>query len=297
MSVEESLEYIREQLEAHGGLVHASNIIGKCKKESGRKLAALQSLAVEYAEYLRKNLALEGYSRAIITERVAALNDYYAFYDHNSAYDFGTLFKSQGKLRPTILEEFIYLLFKDYFEDLRNSLDDCCDAYDIGATKAYTNLYFSPMDFRRFASDVSIKINEKDQDFAIYRKVGLKVDGIASERSLYKANVPVLAVEAKTYLDKTMLEGVIATAEKLKKGNPYARFAVVAETYEVDTAVDPSYSEIDQIYVFRKGQRRGNTARSIQPDVVVSLFDEAKQHLEGIWSDVESKLHNTGKII
>ena len=97
----------------------------------------------------------------------------------------------------------------------------------------------------------NVEINVKDQDFAIYRKVELSIDGKGKE-----IKVPIVAVENKTYLDKTMLEGVIATAEKLKSWNPYTRFVVVSENYDVDLKVDPVYSRIDQIYVLRKSKRK-----------------------------------------
>jgi hypothetical protein len=43
-----------------------------------------------------------------------------------------------------------------------------------------------------------------------------------------------------------MLEGSIATAEKIKYGNPYSLFFVVTERYAVDLSIDPVYSKIDQ---------------------------------------------------
>lgn len=65
-----------------------------------------------------------------------------------------------------------------------------------------------------------------------------------------------------------MLEGVIATAEKLKSGNPYTRFVVVSENYDVDLKVDPVYSRIDQIYVLRKSKRKEYFS-PIDADVVI----------------------------
>ena len=77
----------------------------------------------------------------------------------------------------------------------------------------------------------------KDQDFAIYREFDLKIND-----KIHNIRIPIVAIENKTYIDKTMLEGIIATAEKVKNGNPYSRFVVVSENYDVDLSVDPSYS-------------------------------------------------------
>jgi len=39
-----------------------------------------------------------------------------------------------------------------------------------------------------------------------------------------KIYVPIVSIECKTYLDKTMYEGSISTAEKIKKGIPTVFF-------------------------------------------------------------------------
>ena len=59
----------------------------------------------------------------------------------------------------------------------------------------------------------------------------------------------------------------MSTAEKIKTGNPYALFITVSENYDVDLSVDPAYSRIDQIYVWRKCKRKEAWA-DIDPSVV-----------------------------
>ena len=108
--------------------------------------------------------------------------------------------------------------------------------------------------------------------------------------------MPIVAIEAKTYLDKTMLEGSIATAEKIKSGNPYTKFYIVTETYEVDLSVDPAYSRIDQIYVLRKSNDRGEN-KPISADVVLMIVECIKEHLNKEWSNVEDKLTSKGVIL
>lgn len=297
MDLQQKIEYVKNALASCSSLVHASNIIGKIDKATENNLSAIQILVSKYYEYLHNSVELHGYTDDIIRQRVELLNQYYTFYDNNETYNYNKMFKSRGKLRPTILEEFVYFLFKDYLDELKTRYNDTLDTLRIGSVKAYTNLYFSPFDLRNFLTDPSVSINEKDQDFAIYRTVNFVVDEQERDKREYVARIPVFAVEAKTYLDKTMLDGVIATAEKLKTGNPYARFVVVAETYQVSTNVDPSYSKIDQIYVLRKCRKLTDDAPMIQDDVVIRLFSEAKRHLESPWSDVKSKLQHSGIII
>ena len=299
MTFETQLHYIERTLEVYPQLVHASNIITKFKSGTGKEKEALEALISEYYSYLISHMSIKGWDKKAIVKKVELLNCYYDYYDNNTSYNYAKLFSSQGKLRPTILEEFCFFLFKDYLRSLKSKIADSSNTLNLGSAKAYTNLYFSPESINGFVNDPSVVINVKDQDFAIYRTVGFRIDG----KKEAIAKVPILAIEVKTYLDKTMLEGVISTAEKLKLGNPYSRIIVVSESYQVDLSVDPSYSQIDQIYVLRKCGNikriitKGENVPPIYEDVVIRLFEEAKYHIERPWSDVSTKLEEDGIIL
>ncbi|OQX97807.1 MAG: hypothetical protein B6I24_07440, partial [Bacteroidetes bacterium 4572_128] len=91
------------------------------------------------------------------------------------------------------------------------------------------------------------------------------------------------------------LEGSIATAEKIKSGNPHCKFFILTETYEVDYKVDPSTSRIDNIFVIKKGGRRERNNK-FSCDVIYSLYQEVKKHLTRNWSDIENKIKTLGII-
>ena len=222
-------------------------------------------------------------------KRVAALNGYYD-YLHVNGYD--NAFKSQSKFRPTILEEFMSLLFGDVIADYREKAGVEDDALSFGSVKAHANLYFYGSDFVRFVQQPTIGINQKDQDFAVYRKAALSID---SQRPI-RVCLPVIAVENKTYIDKTMFEGSVATAEKIKAGNPYCLFYIVTEWYDVSFDVDPVYSRIDQIYVLRKSKRKGEWT-PIDAGVVCRLVEDVIAHFGRPWSEIERKLSDTGVLI
>ncbi len=281
-----SVDIIREYHEKYPQLCHASNILKKNVR--GQKLTQLQQIADKYVTYLEGNLNLVGLTDAIIKERVRLLNDYYNFI-HNNNLD--NIYTSQGKFRPTILEEFLYLLFKDFVEQYQTNLH-AQDQFGSGSVKAYSNLYFKAKSFDEFVTSPDMAVNEKDQDFAIYRKFVLTVNGTKT----VNLQVPAIAIEAKTYIDKTMLDGIIATAEKVKSGNPYAMFVSVTETYDVAFGVDPAYSRIDQIYVLRKTTSKAAWV-DIDADVVLRMVNEIKKHLERPWSDVRTRLNQEGVII
>lgn len=285
----EDLNFLQEECEVHTQLSHASNICTKSNRGvKAKEKKALEEVVPIYAEYLESQKELKGYSTSIIKERVRLLNGYYRDYNH---LQLDNVFSSQGKFRSTILEEFMFFLFRDYVAELKRKYKDADNLIQGGAAKAYTNLYFTASGIENFVKEPNVEINVKDQDFAIYRKVDLSIDGKTKE-----IKVPIVAVENKTYLDKTMLEGVIATAEKLKSGNPYTRFVVVSENYDVDLKVDPIYSRIDQIYVLRKSKRKEYFA-PIDANVVIRFFQETKQHIERPWSNIEVKMREEGVIM
>lgn len=287
-----NMSKIERIYERNSRLSHASNILvkendrvnGRLKKSQAD---GLEEIASQYIKYISGMFQNKGFNDVIIRKRVELLNIYYNFI-HFNGYD--NVFTSQGKFRSTILEEFMYILFADYVKHLKTVHMDNNDVIHCGSAKAYTNLYFTAPRFKDFVAAPSIEINVKDQDFAIYRDIRIVVEG---EEKL--AKLPVAAIENKTYLDKTMLDSVIATAEKVKQGFPYARFVVVAENYDVSLDVDPIYSRIDQIYVLRKSKRKEQW-QNIDAGIVVRMFNETKKHIERPWSDVESKMRNDGVI-
>lgn len=87
-----------------------------------------------------------------------------------------------------------------------------------------------------------------------------------------------------------MLEGAIATAEKIKMGAPYSVFVVVTETYAVDNSVDPVYSRIDQIYVLRKCKEEDRSKNEVKVDVVQNMFWFVIERLMRPWSEVGEKV-------
>lgn len=273
---------------------HASNITAKFnnwEKLNPTQKEALPIIANEYFNFINDNNKITGYSEQNIHERTSLLNKYYEFIKENQ-YD--NVFTSQGKFRPTILEEFMYVLFKDLIEEVKVNLEDENNNLKVGSSRAYTNLFFSGSNFQNFVNSPQIGINDKDQDFAIYRPIEITIGNSNS----ITTNLPIVAIENKTYIDKTMLEGSIATAEKIKSGNPYSLFFIVTENYDVDLKVDPIYSKIDQIYVLRKSKRsRGHPIQPIYSDVLIDLVEQVKTHLNRNWSDVSTKLSNSGKIL
>lgn len=260
--------------------VHGVNLFNKARGEGiSREVQRIleEEIIPRYLDWHNQNSG-----QISPKERVRLVNDYKDFLAQEN---YRQTFSPQSKLHSTVVEEFLFYLFRDLPRLAGLSLQIGC------GIRAYSNLYFSPPDIREFSRAPHTRINEKDQDFAIYRPVRIVV-----ENEELTINVPVVSVECKTYLDKTMLEGSVATAEKIKFGNPYCLFLVVTETYDVSTTVDPKYSRIDQIFVLRKGFRK-EMVNPIQEDVVVSLFRCVEGHFEKEWSAVAAKITRNGVVL
>mgnify|MGYP001187856426 FL=1 len=282
-------QQINDNINSHY-LIHGNNILAKINNNS--KIDVIERIIPQYNIFKATNNDLVGYTDDIINRRVISLNIYYNFLKENS---FDRAYTSQSKFRPTILEEFMYYIFRDFFKEKKDEIETGRnDVLKLGSIKAYTNLYFKAKNVAEFINTPQIGINEKDQDFSIYRTLRMKVEG-----KIFDTNIPIISLENKTYLDKTMLEGSVATAEKIKSGNPYSFFGIVTETYDVSFEVDPAYSRIDQIYVLRKSKRRDaeKNEEPIHSEVFIRLFNDSKYHFEKSWSDIEVKMINEGIII
>ncbi|HPD33503.1 MAG TPA: Bpu10I family restriction endonuclease [Bacteroidota bacterium] len=270
--------------------IHGDNLEHKIRIEKdpdNKKL--LTEINEEYKKWKNDNLNIKGTERKDIQKKVDLFNKYKNFIEQpkfkkQSGNNLG--FTSQSQLHSSALEEFMYYLFKD-IEKLTNK-----NIY-WGRTQAYTNLYFAPPSIDAFEESSNIVINVKNQDFSISKEVILK--SRVSNNEDWQENkiyVPIVSIECKTYLDKTMYEGSASTAEKIKRGNPYCIFLIVTETYEVSLDVDPKYSSIDQIYVLRKE----NKNNPIYEDVVWDLFKYVETHINSDWYNVRERIKK-GKMI
>jgi hypothetical protein len=286
MTMKINIKSLKNQL--NHSQIHGNNIIAKLRNFSNLSAShqiKLQKTIENYDYWRINNETVKGYSDNIIERRVNWFNKYKYLIENED-------FSAQSKFHSSALEEFLYYLFKDLVDEVNKKTKIKGKEILLGGIRAYSNLYFSPKNLNDFLKSPSVKINEKDQDFSIYRTILIKADKEAKI-----IHVPVISAECKTYIDKTMLEGSIATAEKIKNGNPHSLFLVITEWYDVSFEVDPAYSRIDQIYVLRKQKRKSIKSNPIDPQVVKGLFRDVKHHLSRNWSSIKEKLTAEGKIL
>ena len=270
--------------------IHGDNIENKLKHEKNReKRELLSEIENAYSQWKDENLKITATSQDDIAKKVKLMSDYKNFIDQpkfKKEKGRTTGFIHQDKLHSTVIPEFLYYLFEN-ISSLKNK------HITFGPTKAYSNLYFAPPNIDSFENCSNIVINIKDQDFSISKEVIVKSRVSNNENwQEKKINVPMVSIESKRYLDKTMFEGSVATAEKIKKGNPYCIFLIVTETYEVSLEVEPRLSSIDQIYVLRRESRMN----PIYEDILWDLFNFVKQHINSDWYNVSERIKK-GKMI
>ena len=249
--------------------VHGKNLLAKKNKNEIENF---------YEAYRKFHDELVGDKN--LAKKVNALNSYKTLASSINNRNGRIVFKAQSKLEPTILEEFICQILKDKFGN---------GVLKYGSVKAYSSLYFNYHNKEDFSSGLELRANTKDQDVSIYRDIIVSIDNQRETLS-----IPIICIECKTYLDKTMLEGSVATALKIKNGNPKCLFFVVTETYDVADSVDIETSHIDNIYVLRKSRRKSEEVRDIQPDVVEHLVNSIDEHLKSQAISIEDKIQRYG---
>ena len=223
-----------------------------------------------------------GRDQATLTARVNLLNDYKDFLDQQH---YAEKFDSRSNLHSSVLEEFMYYLFRDVVSEVS-------DEALLGKSKTFKDIFFRAVDYPAFIEKPHATVERKDHDFAIGVKVDAKLKTRGSEEiEEHEWDIPAVAVECKTYLDKTMLQDASTASEQLKHKNPNAMYIVVAEWLKLTDAVNLKKFKIDQIYVLRKQRNtdrefryaEGYEKNPIYAEVVVHLFETVRAFLSRPW--------------
>jgi hypothetical protein len=148
--------------------VHGNNIEQKenhkTKYQDDLSKKYLMEIREEYRKWRNFNEELKGpyiqidkKDREIICERTSALNKYKDFIDQQH---YAEQFDSRSNLHSSVLEEFMYYLFRDLAEDFsENAL--------IGKSHTFKDIFFRPNNYAEMLARPSSLIERKDHDFAI----------------------------------------------------------------------------------------------------------------------------------
>jgi hypothetical protein len=249
----------------------------------------LAEIRIRYSEWKTANEVLVGPVGAatdedlgIIEKRVQLLNEYKDFLDQQH---YAEKFDSRSNLHSSVLEEFMYYLFRDLVKGISaNAL--------IGKSHSFKDVFFRANSYGAMVNSPSALIEKKDHDFAIGTSIKAVMRCAGSQViEQHDWDVPAVAIECKTYLDKTMLQDVSTAAEQLKQKNPNAMYIVVAEWLKLTESVNLKKFKIDQIYVLRKQKNTDREFRyestyqknPIYPDVIAHCFFTVREFLTTDW--------------
>jgi hypothetical protein len=273
--------------------IHGANLRGKeahvTKYTDVEAKTFLAEIRPIYDKWKKDNTELKGpYAKnsaedsAIIEKRVQLFNAYKDFIDQQK---YAEKFDSRSNLHSTVLEEFMYYLFRD----LATAFSEKAL---LGKAHTFKDLFFMPQSFADMVSKPNMRLEIKDHDFIIGSRIltQAQVDG-AETIEKHEFDVPAVAIECKTYLDKTMLESSSTSAEQLKTRNPNAIYIVVMEWIKLTENVNLKKLKVDQIYILRKQKNTDREYRYLESyvknpvyaDTVAHLFNFVKLHLTDPW--------------
>lgn len=273
--------------------VHENNLVQKethrTKYRDEQSRLYLEEIRQRYDEWKAANLALKGPTKdktyddsRILAERVRLLTEYKDFIDQQH---YAEKFDSRSNLHSSVLEEFMFYLFQDLVKSISASAM-------LGKSHTFKDIFFQADSYSDMLDTPSIMVERKDHDFAI----GVHIEASFRTTGQPIANsevwdLPAVAIECKTYLDKTMLQDASTAAEIIKHRNPNALYIVVAEWLKLAEAVNLRKFKIDQIYVLRKQKNTdrefryadGYVKQPIHADVVTHLFELVRNFLTSPW--------------
>jgi hypothetical protein len=179
-----------------------------------------------YLNYKNRQLHITGIQKEDIMEKVSLINSYLNALDE---FNRGNWITQQSKFRPTVLEEFLGFLFKENEEIEIRGLG-------FFNKQIYAGMVISEGGFPR--------VKTKDVDFCIGKEITADFEG-----NKYVVRIPIIAIEAKTYIDKTMFNEAQFTASILKQGTPNVKVYVLAIRNEIGLDQIPSTSPLDEVFI------------------------------------------------
>lgn len=199
----------------------------------------------------------------LLTALVGSLNAYKRSIEVDLIYDSPADFlyrqKGQHKVDNSVLEEFLPRLADTRLVPGLARLASCT----VGPQGAFAAFVFSGS-VHSLLPDGGIFIKQKDQDYALSKKVYLKAstnprfDGADTLNTVL--NVAYLAAECKTNLDKTMFNEALETARSLKQAVAGSRYLLLCEWLDMGP-IDTASTDIEEVIILRKARRLGANFR------------------------------------
>lgn len=274
---------------------HGANILKKAadqlSKGGGKHEALIRTVAQRYVDWRRAATVppskdeLANDWRGFVKRQTQIFEPYRASLDTKEV---DQAFDSRGALQPSALEEFCTYLFQPLVQSLGGDVE-------LGKREVFHGLYFSSPDFASFSVLPEPRYQGASVDFVICKRLGSMFSS-RKHKHEYEIFVPVVAVECKTYLDRPRWFASEILADNLKRGFPYVRQYVIAETLKLDTTkVNIAGSRVDHVYVLRRTENVDRKKRRadetdlppIHGEAVFGFFDSVRRHLTTPWEPLQ----------
>ncbi|HEU5352426.1 MAG TPA: Bpu10I family restriction endonuclease [Terracidiphilus sp.] len=224
----------------------------------------LASALERYAAWNQFMDGIDAEGDALLAALIQSLNQYKRFIEVDLIFDSPADFlyrqKGQHKVDNSVLEEFLPRLADTRLVPGLSRISSCT----VGPQGAFAAFVFSG-NVHSLLSDGGLFIKQKDQDYALSKRVYLKAStdpGFEGVDTLHaELNVAYLAAECKTNLDKTMFNEALETARSLKQAVSCSRYLLLCEWLDMGP-IDTASTDIEEVIILRKAKRMGASFRA-----------------------------------
>jgi len=250
---------------------HGAKLIGRIKKERGKEKVLFEKIYETYNIFKEQCLEITSNNEEGLKQTIIYMNSYLNFFSGN---EFEIIRKNfQGKIYPSILEEFMLYLFRSIVKP----------PLVCGSAKIPIGVHF------RTYNDVmtcesyeeSLCFDTTNADFVIGI---IKHSKITNKEVIY----PLVVIENKRYADKVMRGAVEDKARRVKNFAPECLYLLVLDLLIpfFEKNYFPNASAIDQIYGLRESAPNDHILRT---DIVLKLFNDVENHINKIQKSISLK--------
>lgn len=313
------------------------------KGKQEKRDALTQSILPAYDTFARKfhGLCNDSVSEdTFLKGAVAAINTYKDIIDGRDYTLKGqpAHFSAQQKVHSTVMEEFWARMLGEFLRRSSHKFAEQTTVY-LGPGAALQNIIFAPKTMAGLLAGPSetdpwFQIRLKDRDCMMAVEVDLKIMTCGVEARIAKSSqgedilpesqrtrplsesrvyLPIISMECKQYIDKTMLDNAISAATHLKVTNPFCLELITIELNKLKD-INIAGSGIDNLYLLRRQQLKSATYRKgtgppdtvdvarrkpIDIDVVQAVCHRVQRHLSAqgyFWSDMQN-FFQTGQVM
>lgn len=280
------INYISALEELDDGLPHRNNLLTKLKggRLSKEQENAAHNILPAYIE-LSKQLTVQDIQlETWLVQVVPEVDKYIEFLSR----DENKRFSHQSDLISSVVPELLFCLFKIFvIKDKPGLIVDAQKNIII-------DVEFLP------SRQKLISLKRKRVDIAILLPTSLAINN----QEITNFNLPIIAAEVKTNLDKNMISGIEHSVESYKKAFPLSKYFVISELSDFDyKKQNYASSSIDEIYILRTQQRsnyrKTKKLEKLNVDLLKEITNWAIQYtddLEKEGQDLSARM-KTGRLI